>query len=211
MRKLFILAFALSFSLPATLRADTYSFYYYSLEWLIDASDTIVEVTLVPSAYQGNPSRSTATVKTVGRVYKQVGKVGIAEGEVLPTHLAQGETHRVLLFSRPDQKQPKERVVYCIYLAADKTPVEKKGDSFGFLPSHSSSWQRLAFSAPSCVAIDQTGKVLTDPDEVVKLIEARIKADPKRVSSEGRYIKSGPKVDDGDDHNLLIPEMPKMK
>jgi hypothetical protein len=211
MRKLFVVAVACGLALPEPAFADTYSYYYYSLEWLVDASDSIVEATVVPSPYKGNPNQSTATVKSVDRVLKQVGKAGPTEGIVLPTHVAAGKGHRVLLFIRPAEKQPKERVVYCVYLTADKTPAGKKEDPFARLPCHSSAWERLAFSAPTCVAIDRAGKVLTDPDEVVSLIEARVKADPKRVSPDGRYIKCGPRVDDGDDHNLLVPDVPKAK
>jgi hypothetical protein len=211
MRKLLVVVVACGLASPGPAVADTYSYYYYSLEWLVGASDSIVEATVVPSPYKGNPNRSTATVKSVGRVFKQVGKAGPAEGAVLPTHVAAGGGHRVLLFTRPAAKQPGERVVYCVYLIADATPEGKEGDPFARLPSHSSAWERLAFSAPTCVAIDRTGQVLTDPGAVVRLVEARIKADPKRVSADGRYVKCGPMVDDGDDHNLLVPDEPKAK
>jgi hypothetical protein len=211
MRKLLVLAVACGLASPAPAFADTYSYFYYSLEWLVDASDSIVEATVVPSPYKGNPNQSTATVKSLGRVFKQVGKAGPVEGAVLPTHVARGDEHRVLLFTRPAEKRPGERVVYCVYLTADATPEGKKGDPFAVLPCHSSAWERLAFSAPTCVAIDRTGKVLTDPDAVVRLVEARVKSDPTRVSADGRYVKCGPTVDDGDDHNLLVPGAPKAK
>lgn len=205
MRKLLVLAVTCGLASPGPAVADTYSYYSYSLEWLIDASDSIVEATVVPGPYLGNPNRSKATVKDIGRVLKQVGKAGPVAGTELPTHVAGGKEHRVLLFTWPG-KQPGERVVYCVYLTADTTPADKAGDSFGRLPCHTSAWERLAFSNPTCVAIDRTGQVLTDPKEVVRLVEARVKAAPMRVAVGGRYVKCGPKVDDGDDHNLLVPE-----
>ncbi len=206
MWKLLVVAVVCGLVWPGSAVADTYSYYYYSLEWLVDASDSIVEATVVPSPFKGNPNKSTATVKTVCRKLKQVGKAGPAEGAELATHVAAGEGHRVLLFTRPAAKQPGEQVVYCVYLTPDATPEGKRGDPFARLPSHSSAWERLAFSVPTCVAIDRNGKVLTDPAAVVRLVEARVKADPKRVSADGRTVKCGPKVDDGDDHNLLVPD-----
>jgi hypothetical protein len=211
MRRFLVLAVVWGLASPGPAVADTYSYYYYSLEWLVDASDSIVEATVVPSPYTGNPSRSKVTVKSVGRVLKQVGKASPVKGAELPCHVAAGDGHRVLLFTRPAAKQPGERVVYCVFLTADATPEGKKRDPFTRLPSHSSAWERLAFSYPTCVAIDRTGKVLSDPDAVVRLVEARVKANPKRVSADGHYVKCGPTVDDGDDHNLLVPDEPKAK
>ncbi len=83
MRTLFIAAVAFGLASPGQAVADTYSYFYYSLEWLIDASDSIVEATVVPSPYTGNPSGSKATVKSVARVLKQVARAGPVEGAVL--------------------------------------------------------------------------------------------------------------------------------
>ncbi len=210
MLRLLALTVVCGLASPGFAAADTYSYYYESLEWLTDASDSIVEATLVPSPYTGNPADSKATVKTVHRVLKEAGKNTPAKGDEIPTHLARGDSHRVLLFTRPGEK-PGERVVYCVYVTADNTPEGKKSDPFTRLPCQSSSRQRLTFNSPYCVAIDRTGKVLTDPKAVTELVEARIKLNPKRVSSAGRSIKCGPKVDDGDDHNLVIPDEPKPK
>jgi hypothetical protein len=190
-------------------RADSYSYYYYSLEWLVDASDSIVEATLVPSDYKGNPSLSTATVQSVDRVLKSIEKAGPCKGDVLPTHIAgvkKGGSHKVLLFMRPVPKKANEReVLYCIYLNEADTEEDKKVDPLNVLPWHSSSWERLEFSWPACVAINSSGKTMTDPKAVLKIVEERIKADPKRLTNEGEYRKCSPLKDDGHDHNLLVP------
>jgi len=209
MRTFFALAVACGFVLPAAAVADTYSYFYFSLEWLVDASDSIVEVTVVPSPYTGNPAASTVRVKGVARVIKQVGDAGPKEGAVLPCHVAGGDGHRVLLFTRPAPNQPGKRVAYCVFLAAP--PADRQGDPFARLPFHTSSFLPVPFRDPTCVAIDQAGRVLTDPVAVVRLVEARVKAAPERVSADGRNVKVGPKVDDGDDHNLLVPVESKGK
>lgn len=209
MRALFVLL--LSLSLTGPLLADTYSYYYFSLEWLVDASDSIVEATVVPSPYTGNPSGSTIHVKSITRVLKQVGNDGPVEGANLPCHLAGGTEHRVLLMTRPAPDQSGKRICYCVYLTAETKPEVRKVDPFGFLPFHTSTFGPVPFRHPRCVAIDQETRVLTNPDAVLRLVEARIKANPKHVSAEGRNIKCGPKVDDGDDHNLRVPAVPKGK
>lgn len=209
MRKFLALAVVCGLALPVAAVADTYSYYYFSLEWLVDASDSIVEATVVPSPYTGNPAGSTVRVKGVARVIKQVGDAGPKEGAVLPCHVAAGDGHRVLLFTRPAANPGGKRVAYCVFLAAP--PADRPGDPFGRLPCHSSAFLPLAFRDPTCVAIDQAGRVLTDPAAVVHLVEARVKAAPDRVSADGRNVKVGPKVDDGDDHNLLVPVEPKGK
>ena len=222
MRYLFVVFVVCGLALPRVALADTNSYYYYSLEWLVDASDSIVEATVVPGPYKGNPNQSTATVKTVHRVLKQVGNAGPVAGVVLPTHVAVGREHRVLLFTRPGpemtswpvngppvKKVPWDPFVYCVYLAADAPPKDKRADPFYSLPRHTSAHERLVFHVPTCVAIDQTGEVLTDPDAVVQLVQARIKAAPERVSADwSKGAGCMPKVDDGDVHSMLVPKAP---
>lgn len=209
MQRLLVLVVAVSLTLPAAAVADTYSLYYHSLEWLVDASDSIVEATVVPGAYTGNPSGSKITVKSIARVLKKVGDDGPAKGDELSCHVAAGDGHKVLLFTRPVPKQPGKRVAYCVFLTEAKPAT--KDDPFTRLPKHTSSFEPMPFRDPTCVAIDRTGKVMTDPAAVVKLVEARVKADPKRLSAYGKNVKVGPKVDDGDDHNLLVPVEAKAK
>ena len=191
--------------MPAAAVADTYSYYYESLEWLTDASDSIVEATVTPSPYTGRRSDSKITVTKVTRVLKQVGKGGPVAGTELPCQVAPGKEHRVLLLTRPVAKKPGVREAYCVFLTPDPTPKAKQGDPFKRLPSDTSAHQGPEFSHAACVAITHAGKVLTDPDAVVRLVEARVKADPTRVSAAGHYAECGPEADDGDVHNLFVP------
>ena len=134
-----------------------------------------------------------------------VGKGGPVAGTELPCQVAPGKDHRVLLFTRPVAKKPGVREAYCVFLTPDPTPKAKQGDPFKRLPSDTSAHQGPEFSHAACVAITHAGKVLTDPDAVVRLVEARVKADPTRVSAAGHYAECGPEADDGDVHNLFVP------
>ncbi|MEZ6142144.1 MAG: hypothetical protein R3B84_16405 [Zavarzinella sp.] len=210
MRNLIMIATVCGLTCTSSAVADTYSYYYYSLEWVVDASDSIVEATVVPGKYKGNPIFSTATVKSVDRVLKSINKAGPVKDEVLATHVAgvkENGAHQVLLFTRPDPKNPgKREVVYCIYLNKVVNPDHQKFDPFLFLPCHTSSWQRLEFSSWYCLAADAKGKTYTDPKTIIELVEKRIKQDPKRLISKGNYLKYLPKGEDTDDHNLLVPQ-----
>ena len=186
---------------PAPASADTNSFYYSSLEWLVDTSDSIVEATVVCDwVVRDGRGRCESTVKSVDRVLKKVGKGAPPAGADLKESVAAKGEHRMLLLTAPTVNPPGKRDTYCIFLAPHPAPKDpaKPPDPFAVLPLYSSAWEPLSFHRPVCVAIDKGGKVLTDP-AVVKAVEARVKADPERVRATGH------------DHNLLVPYEPEHK
>ncbi|MBA4066349.1 MAG: hypothetical protein C0501_22065 [Isosphaera sp.] len=224
MRPSFVLAVAAGLAAPAPAPADTSSLYYHSLEWLTDSSDSVVEATVVSErVVRGGRGWTVTTVRSVDRVLKRVGKPAPpVAGDLTDLIPAPGE-HRVLLFCGPAAREGPRlfdapaaragRETYCVFL--NPWPAPKAGakphDPFGFLPNHGSAWERLEFRHTACVAIDKGAKVLTDPAAVVKLVEARVKAHPERVRAAGHYVYCGPKQDDGDVYNLLVPHEPEHK
>lgn len=187
MRCSLVLAVVVGFALPGRAAADTYLFSVYSLEWLTDASEVVVLASTAGAKPAG--ADKAATLKDVEQVLK--GKfekpypvianfAGVVAGE-----------GRALLFLRRTEKAGLA-VHYAVYLNKHAVPAKDRPAYFaGIIPQyHDSSAEPMRFSDTRCVAIDKALNILSDPDEVVKLVAARAKAKPG-ADADGFYTFLG--------------------
>jgi hypothetical protein len=214
MRYSLLLAVAVSLGATDRASADTYLYHVYSLEALTDGSETVVVAKVVFERAAGG-RKGTARIKEVERVLK--GAAGKALPEVVnfsAVVTAAGES-RAALFLAPADKPKALEVTYVVYLNKHDVPAKDRPAYFaGVLPQfHPSSGEPMAFTDSRCVAIDKGGKVLTDPDAVVKRIEARAKQHPKRVVDSGFFADIGDDVLLKEDviYRVLTPFDPEFK
>jgi hypothetical protein len=212
MRTSVVLAVGWCVAAPAPASADTDSWVYCSLEWLVDSSDSVVEATVVCELVKGPGGwawKSRVKSRETDRVFKRVGKNPPVAGDLTDVVRVAGE-HRVLLFSGPPDRPP-EGGTYVIFLSPPPAPKDPANppDPFDHLAARDRVGQPLQFYRPACAAIDKAGKVLTDPAAVVAAVEARVKLYPERVRAAGHYVGCGPRREDPDVHFLYVPHEPE--
>lgn len=188
MRTLLLVLF---FVFAGEARADLYSHYVYSLEYLTDGCPLIIEAT-VRGEWQKNEMKSE--IVAVNRSLK--GKV--PKPLVIPKLGKSVPVAReipVLLFLRPGAKANEFRVSFAIFLKEHELPKgladkDRPGYFGPRILSTTSAGEDPVFSYPAeCVAITKTGKVLTRPADVLALVEARAKAFPQRAEYEGFHAR----------------------
>ena len=135
--------------------ADVDSYHVYSLEWLVDASQSVQLATVVR---ENNPATGGARtrIKRLERVLKGAGdKSKLTDADLSAAVLADGE-NRVLLFLRPDPRKTTPQILYVVYLTKHVVPSGSLG-----LPVAITGWswydeRPLAPRRPPCPAARRT-------------------------------------------------------
>jgi hypothetical protein len=206
-----LLAVVLGTCAPNPATADTSLADYATLEWLTDAHPTVVIATVAREQAPGAKMGITR-LKKVERVIKgEVNETVPVIGNLSEVVTASGE-NRVLLFLYPRDETPTLRVRYVVYLNAHTQPKDKSRAFY--LYSIMPELDRRAFPDNRCVALDKTGRALTDPDAVVKLVEARARQYPKRAAGDGflhLYLNLDIEVSSDIIMSALVPRDPEFE
>lgn len=214
MRYLIPLAVAVSLGAANRAAADTYLYHVYSLEALTDGSETVVVAKVVFERAAG-ARKGTARIKEVERVLKGAADKALPEVANLSAVVTAPGENRAVLFLVPGGRAKTLAVTYIVYLNKHDVPAKDRPAYYaGVLPQfHPSSGEPMDFSGSRCVAIDKGGKVLTDPDAVVKRVEGRAKQQPKRVPDSGFFADIGDEVLLKEDviYRVLTPYDPEFK
>ena len=199
---------------PLVALADTYSFYFRSLEWAVDTSDFIVEATVV---CQQDPQTKKwqTTVEKVHRVLKPVaGKSVPAIDDLSEAVITANGRNKVLLFAFRNEEKKTVSLYYCIYLNKHEAPgpAEKhKAYYQDLLPGQDSTSEPMQFYHDKCIAIDKNGEILSDPGKVIERVEQRIKLNPQAATEKGSFNTKVASFEGSDDYNLAVPFDPEFK
>jgi hypothetical protein len=108
-----------------------------------------------------------------------------------------GGENRVLLFLRPAARKGGLEVLYVIYLNREPLPAGAAERAAAYRAAIPEGYPRpKPTDSTRCVAIDRTGKVLVDPDEVVARVEKRARQHPKRFTEAGFIAPRGEELED---------------
>jgi hypothetical protein len=194
MRWIFVCAIGFGLAVPGRAAADVDSYCVYSLEWLVDASQSVQLATV---SQEKNPGARTARIKRVERVLKAAGETPEPAAADLSAALTAAGEHRVLLFLRPAPGKPTPEVLYVVYLNKWALPANPAARSAAYREAIPEGFPRPRMTGSDrCVAIDRAGRVLVDPDEVIKLVERRAKQHPKRLADAGFLAPRGEELED---------------
>jgi hypothetical protein len=196
MRWSLVCVLGFSLAVPDRAAADVDSYCVYSLEWLVDASQSVQLVTVVRGDDPGTGG-PTARVKRVERVLKAAGETPEPAAADLSAAVRAAGEHRVLLFLRPAPKKPTPEVLSVIPLDTWRVPVNPAERAAAFRGAIPEGFGRPRMTGSErCVAIDRTGRVLVDPNEVIRVIERRAREHPKRVTDAGFLAPRGEELED---------------
>jgi hypothetical protein len=196
-----VIGFILALSNQAT--ADVDSYYVYSLDWLTDASQSVQLATVVRE-------QGTTRIKSVDRVLKGAVDMAVPAAEDLSAAVTAGGENRVLLFLRPVPKKRTPEVLYVVYLNNHLAPADPVARAAAYRAALPEGFDRPSpTDSTKCIAIDRTGRVLVDPEAVVKLVEKRAQQHPKRITDAGFYAPRGDELEDQNtDYNVFVPYDP---
>ena len=177
---------------PDRAAADVDSYCVYSLEWLVDASQSVQLVSVV----RGEDSK-TVQIKRVERILKGTRETPGLAADDLSDAVRSGGEQRVLLFLRTVPKKTTSELLYVIPLGAWKVPTKTAERAAAFRAAIPEGFGRpRTTGSDRCVAIDRTGRVLVDPGEVIRVIEKRAQEHPKRVNDAGFLAPRGEELED---------------
>lgn len=213
MRFSLLLAVTVSLCFAGRASADTYLYSVYSLEWLTDSSSLVVVATV---KHDGNTGAKNAKVqiKEVERALKGTVDKKLPEIANVSKVLTAGGENRAILFLRPSADPKVLEVTYVVYLNKHKVPAKDRAAYFaGLIPQyHDSSAEPMNFNSALCVAVDKNGTVLSTPDAVIKLVEARAKAHPKRtIDGFYNYLGDDQLLNSDVIYRVLAPFDPEFK
>ena len=198
MRWNLVWVFCLSLSLAAAGRAaaDVDSYCVYSLEWLVDASQS-VQLATVRREKDPGTDVWTVRMKLVERVLKEAEVTPEPAAADLTAAVRAAGEHRVLLFLRRDAEKPTPEILYVIYLNEWTLPVGPVALSAALREAIPEGFNKPRMTDSNrCVAIDRTGKVFVDSAEVVESVERRARKHPKRVTDAGFWAPRGELLED---------------
>jgi hypothetical protein len=188
--------FCLSLATENRAAADVDSYCVHSLEWLVDASQSVLMASVRREKDPGTDAW-TVRVKLVERVLKAAGDAREPAAADLSAAVRAAGEHRVLLFLRPAAGKATPEVLYVVYLSEWTLPAEPAALAAALREAIPEGFDRPQMTnSDRCVAIDRTGRVLVDPDEVIRGVENRARQHPKRVTDAGFWAARGDALED---------------
>jgi hypothetical protein len=192
MRWCFMGVLGLLLAVPGRAAADVDSYCVYSLEWLVDASESVQLVTVRRG--EGKPA---VRIQRVEQTLKGAKDAPGLENVDLSEAVRTAGEQRVLLFLRTSPQKTSSELLCVIPLNKWKVPEKAVERATAYREAIPEGFGRpRTTGSDRCVAIDRTGRVLVDPDEVIRVIERRAKEHPKRIDEAGFLAPRGQELED---------------